>query len=62
MGVAAVLARSTFSYQPVVKSQDRLLSVKVTDTAHARVRYGFGRIYILLRRDGWVVTISEYIA
>ena len=50
-----VLARSTFSYQPVDKPQDRLLSARITDIAHARVRYGFWRIYILLRREGWVV-------
>ena len=50
-----VLARSTFSYQPVDKSQDRLLSARITEIAHVRVRYGFWRIYILLRREGWVV-------
>ena len=33
-----VLARSTFSYQPVDKPQDRLLSARITDIAHARVR------------------------
>ena len=50
-----VLARSTFSYQPVDKSLDQLLAGRITDIAHARVRYGFWRIYILLRREGWVV-------
>ncbi|NLS26370.1 hypothetical protein S2M10_13520 [Sphingomonas sp. S2M10] len=31
------------------------LMMRIRDLAAARTRYGYFRIYILLRREGWVV-------
>lgn len=50
-----MLARTTFSYQPVDKPGEPLLSARMTDIAHPRVRYWFWCIYVLLRREGWLV-------
>jgi putative transposase len=31
------------------------LRLRIHDVAAARVRYGYFRVYILLRREGWLV-------
>jgi putative transposase len=46
--------RSTLYYTPVVK-HDQDLILRIRDIAMTRVRYGFWRIYVLLRREGFVV-------
>jgi len=37
------------------KSDQTPLRLRIRDLAVARVRYGYFRIYILLRREGWLV-------
>ena len=49
-----MLARSTFCYKPT-KKDDVVLMACIRDIALTRVRYGFWRIYVLLRREGWTV-------
>lgn len=49
-----LLARSTFSYHPVEKN-DEPLRLRIREIALTRVRYGFWRIYTLIRREGWMV-------
>jgi len=49
-----MLARSTFRYQPVERN-DEPLRARIREIAMTRVRYGFWRIYVLLRREGWMV-------
>ena len=46
------LTRSMYYYRPVEKD-DRLLTLRIREIAMSRVRYGFWRIYTLLRREGW---------
>jgi putative transposase len=46
--------RSSAYYQS--RKQDQLeLRTRIREIAHTRVRYGYYRIYILLRREGWLV-------
>ena len=49
-----MLARSTFHYRPTHKD-DQVLIGRIREIALTRVRYGYWRIYTLLRREGWVV-------
>lgn len=49
-----LLARSTFAYKRR-PSDDAVLIARIREIALTRVRYGYWRIYTLLRREGWVV-------
>jgi putative transposase len=49
-----VLARSTFNYKPRPRSDEALLA-RIREITLTRVRYGYWRIYTLLRREGWPV-------
>jgi len=44
--------RSTHYYQSV-KDPQHALRRRMRDIAHTRVRYGYRRIHVLLRREGW---------
>ena len=45
---------SSYNYQPV-KKDERALIVRIRDLASASVRYGYRRITVLLKREGWSV-------
>ena len=47
------LSRSCYYYRSV--RDDRVLRKRIREIAQTRVRYGYKRIYILLRREGWHV-------
>lgn len=49
------LARSTYRYTPRPKPTDPALLARIQEIAQTRVRYGYWRIYVLLRREGWQV-------
>ncbi|MDX7954042.1 IS3 family transposase [Lichenihabitans sp. Uapishka_5] len=46
--------RSSIRYKSIGSDQAALL-LRIRDLARTRVRYGYFRIYILLRREGWSV-------
>ena len=48
------LSWSSYNYQPV-KRDERALIMRIRDLAAARVRYGYRRITVLLKREGWSV-------
>ncbi len=52
--VALGVERSTIRYRST-KPDQAPLRLRIRDLAKVRVRYGYFRIYILLRREGWVV-------
>jgi putative transposase len=52
--VALGVDRSTIRYRPT-RSDQAALRLRIRDLAETRVRYGYFRIYILLRREGWMV-------
>jgi len=52
--VAVGLCRATFYYRHV-KDEQTALRMKIRDYAAARVRYGYLRIHVLLRREGILV-------
>lgn len=44
--------RSSHRYRPI-RDDEAPLRKRIRDLAAARVRYGYYRLYILLRREGW---------
>jgi len=46
--------RSSYYYTSV--KDDRVLRQRIREIAEVRVRYGYLRIHVLLRREGWHVT------
>lgn len=48
------LCRAVYYYKSV-KKDDRPLRQRIRDIASVRVRYGYLRIHVLLRREGWHV-------
>ena len=51
----AMLLQGSNYYYKSFKSSQAPLRLRIKALAAARVRYGYWRIYILLRREGWVV-------
>lgn len=49
-----LLSRSTLRYQPK-PSVNEAISARIREIAETRVRYGYWRIYVVLRREGWQV-------
>ena len=48
-------ARSTHYYRSV-KDPQTALRQRMREIAHTRLRYGYRRIHVLLRREGWQVS------
>jgi putative transposase len=48
-------SRAGWYQQPKPKLLDAPLKARMHEIASTRVRYGFWRIFVLIRRDGWVV-------
>jgi putative transposase len=48
------IRRSSYRYQSTAKDQSAL-TMCIRDVAAARVRYGYRRVHVLLRREGWHV-------
>lgn len=49
-----LVCRATLKYKPV-KVDVPALRARIKEIAAARVRYGYPRIHVLLRREGWLV-------
>ena len=47
-----MVARSTIHYT-ARKREDRAVRKRIKEIAETRVRYGFWRVHVLLRREGW---------
>ena len=47
-----MISRSTYQYIPAEKN-DTFLRSRIREIAEVRIRYGFWRVFILLRREGW---------
>lgn len=52
------MPRSSCRYQSKKRDQSQLQS-RIKEIAEARVRYGYPRIYTLLRREGWIVNLKR---
>ena len=52
------LNRSTYNYSSRKDSQ-AALRLRIREIAETRVRYGYRRIHILLRREGWAVNAKR---
>jgi hypothetical protein len=52
-------ARSSFRYRSR-RDLRAELRVRLRDLATSRVHYGYQRLWVLLRREGWVRTPSEF--
>jgi putative transposase len=51
---ALLVNRATYTYRPRRAAQAELKQ-RIKEIAEMRVRYGYRRIHVLLRREGWVV-------
>ena len=51
---ALELSRSSYYYRSI-RIDDKALRRRICEIAEARVRYGYKRIHVLLRREGWPV-------
>jgi len=51
---AVPVNRSTYHYRPRRNGQAPLMK-RIREIAETRVRYGYRRIHVLLRREGWLV-------
>ncbi len=49
-----MLSKSGYYYRPIKDTQEALRK-RIKEIAGSRVRYGYQRIYVLLRREGWQV-------
>ncbi|TFB09410.1 hypothetical protein E3V36_06840 [Candidatus Marinimicrobia bacterium MT.SAG.2] len=49
-----MMPRSTYHYKSRLGRQE-LLRMRLKDLAYSRVSYGYRRLHILLRREGWMV-------
>jgi putative transposase len=55
---AVPASRSTYHYTSVRPSQD-ILRKRIRELAETHVRYGYRRVHILLRREGWQVNAKR---
>lgn len=55
-----VLGAGRSSYHYVVRRPSQaVLSRRIRETAETRGRYGYRRIHVLLRREGWPVNVKR---
>jgi putative transposase len=52
------ISRSLYAY-PSRRDAQELLRLRMRDLAQARPRFGYRRIHVLLRRDGWQVNLKR---
>jgi putative transposase len=50
--------RSTYNYRAHREPQDAL-RLRLRELAASRVRYGYRRLHVLLRREGWVINLKR---
>jgi putative transposase len=50
--------RSTYHYQSI-RSDQSVLRKRIREIAETRARYGYRRVHILLRREGWPVNVKR---
>lgn len=51
--------RSSIQYRAKFAPFNAALTARIKDIAAARIRYGYRRIHVLLRREGWVVNCKR---
>src|ERR1019366_638102 len=47
--------RKSMQYKPKISAINEVLRARIKELSQARVRYGYRRIHVLLRREGWKV-------
>jgi putative transposase len=55
---AVPASRSTYSYRSIRPPQD-VLRKRIREIAETHVRYGYRRVHILLKREGWRVNLKR---
>ena len=50
--------RSTYHYQPL-RTDPAFLKKRIKEICETHVRYGYRRVYYILRRDGWSVNMKK---
>ena len=57
---AVPVDRSTYHYRSKRTGQAPLMN-RIKEIAETRVRYGYRRIHVLLRREGWPVNVKRVV-
>ncbi len=52
------LGRTTYYYKSTADPQ-AALRIRLRDLANARIRYGYRRLHVLLRREGWKINAKR---
>ena len=59
VSVALRFNRSSLQYKPKRNPANDVLRIRIQEIAQSRVRYGYRRIHVLLRREGWNVNAKR---
>jgi len=51
-------SRTVYNYRS--HRDDRAITHRIREIAETRIRYGYERIHILLRREGWLVNRKKH--
>ncbi len=54
-----IVNRRAVRYQSLRRDVDTVLRLRIKEMAATRIRYGQRRIYVLLRREGWLVNVKR---
>lgn len=49
------LSRTSFAYKPIVKPDEEAIRKRLKELAQERRRFGYRRLHVMLRRDGFVI-------
>ncbi len=53
-----MLDTSTYHYKPQIRDQ-AALEQRIKEICETRVRYGYRRVHVLLRREGWIINVKK---
>jgi putative transposase len=48
-----IMSRTVYNWQS--RRDDRAITLRISEIAGTRIRYGCPRIHVLLRREGWII-------
>ena len=51
--------RASMQYRPKRSPLNEVLRARIKELAMARIRYGYRRIHVLLRREGWQINAKR---
>jgi putative transposase len=59
VSLALDFSRSSLQYRPQRNPMNEILRERIKELSATRVRYGYRRIHVLLKREGWNVNAKR---